>query len=325
MTVSRLRGLAAALALALALGAPRPAPAAGPTIHVGLICGGMTPLLAEVAFNDGSFQRAGITVEKDCFTGGPAAVQALVGRSIDVFIGSYEHVLRQRARGLDVKAYGEIYDGYSYALLAKSSAPLHGLADAKGQTLAVTAPGSLSDTALRMGLDQAHLNPDRDVTIVAAGAGASMVAALATSRVAAGMLTEPSIARLTGDGQYRVVWQPDDAFAGNVIMASSGWVDANRAPFTTFLRVLGATRARLTKDPAAAIAPLSSDFPQVPRAVMLQAVRHQLTHVPAGLRVSPRGAEAVAAMELRSGDIHTPIPFTQGVDETLLPHPARGE
>jgi len=66
-----------------------------PTVRVGLICGGMTPMVAQVALNDGSFEKAGVHVEKDCFTGGPQAVQALVGKSIDAFIGSYDHVLRQ--------------------------------------------------------------------------------------------------------------------------------------------------------------------------------------------------------------------------------------
>jgi NitT/TauT family transport system substrate-binding protein len=319
LTYSRLRGALALLAFTLPLLAPQPARAAAPPIRVGLVCGGITPLLAEVAFNDGSFQRAGIAVEKDCFTGGPAAVQALVGRSIDVFIGSYEHVLRQRARGLDVKAYGEIYDGYSYALIAKSSVPLHTLADAKGRTLAVTAPGSLSDTALRFGLEQAHLNPDRDVQIVAAGSGASMIAALSTDRVAAGMLTEPAISQLTADGADRIVWQPSDPFAGNVIMASSAWAGENRASFTTFLHVLGDVRARLIKNPSSAITPLAAEFPGVPPRIMLHAIQHQLGHVPPDLRVVRRGADAVAAMELRSGEIHSPIPFAQSVDETLLP------
>ena len=89
-----------------------------PTVRVGLICGGMTPMVAQVALNDGSFEKAGVHVEKDCFTGGPQAVQALVGKSIDAFIGSYDHVLRQRARNIDVKVYAELYNGYSYELIA---------------------------------------------------------------------------------------------------------------------------------------------------------------------------------------------------------------
>lgn len=275
-------------------------------------------MIAQIGMNDGSFEKAGIRVEKDCFTGGPQAVAALVGRSIDVNIGSYDHVLRQRARGIDVKAYAEIYDGYSYELIAKTASPLKSVADAKGMTFGITLPGSLSDDALRLGLQAAGINPDRDVQIVATGAGATMVAALDTNRIAGGMIAEPLVTSLTADGKYKVVFNPTEHFAGNVLMASTAWANANKPAFTTLLRVMRLIALRTARNPSGAIAPMHGDFPNVQPRIMLQAIQHQLGHVPPGLLVDRASTEPVLQATLKKGDITQPIPFGAAVDNSLV-------
>jgi NitT/TauT family transport system substrate-binding protein len=277
----------------------------------------MTPMVAQVALNDGSLEKAGVHIEKDCFTGGPQAVQALVGKSIDAFIGSYDHVLRQRARNIDVKVYAELYNGYSYQLVAKTAA-LNSLAQAKGLTFGVTAPGALSDDALRLGLSDAGLNPDRDVTIVATGSGAPMVAALDTDRIAGGMLAEPSVTALVEGGKYKVVFDPTAPFAGNVIMAQTAFVAANKPAFTAMLRVLRATAARIAADPQVAVEPMRKDFPTVTPAVMLVAIKHTLPHVPKGLLVDKKSTDPVVAATLKKGDITTAIPFEAAADNSIL-------
>ena len=289
-----------------------------PTIRVALICGGMTPMIAQIGINDGSFERAGLQVEKYCFPGGAPAVQALIGKSVDIFIGSYEHVLRQRARGFDVKAYGEIYDGMSYVLVAKAHSPLKGLANLKGQTLGITAAGSLSDTALRQGLESVHLNPDRDVQIVNAGTGSTMFAALESNRIGAGMITEPASTSLVADGQYKVLYDNTSPFAGNVLMAGTAWVKANHQQMHTLLAVLKQIETRTRANPANAIPPMRQDFPNVGPRIMLQAIMHQLARVPRGLAVTRTGTDAVQSIELREGGIKAPIPYDQGVDLSLL-------
>ena len=316
MTTS-LRFLVAAACAALIVPAAAGRSADLPTIKVGLICGGMTPMVAQVALNDGSFERAGVHVEKDCFTGGPQAVQALVGKSIDAFIGSYDHVLRLRARNIDVKVYAELYNGFSYQLVAKPS-QLANLAQAKGKTLAVTAAGALSDDALRLGLTEAGLNPDRDVTLIATGSGAPMVAALDTDRVAGGMLAEPSVTRLTESGKYKVVFDPTQPFAGNVIMAQTAFVAANKPAVTAMLGALRSAAARIAANPQVAVEPMRKDFPTVTPEAMLIAIKHTLPHVPKGLLADKASTDPVVAATLKKGDIPGPIPFETAVDNSIL-------
>lgn len=306
----------AALVLPSSSGAARAADV--PTVRVGLICGGMTPMIAQVPMNDGSFERAGIHVEKLCFAGGPPAVQALLGKSIDAYIGSYDHTLRQRARGFDIKAYAEIYNGYSYEVIAKTSSPLKSLADAKGMTFGITAPGALSDDALRLGLTAAGLNPERDVSIIGAGSGAPMIAALETNRIAGATLAEPLITSLTADGKYKVIYNPTEPFAGNVIMASAAWVAVNRPAFATMLRVMKAAQVRIEKNPSSAIPPMQKDFANVGPRIMLQAIQQQLKHVPKGLLVDRASTDPVVAATLKKGDIKVAIPFTEAVDNSIV-------
>jgi NitT/TauT family transport system substrate-binding protein len=289
-----------------------------PQIKLSLICGSMTAMLAEIALNDGSFDRAGVHVEKYCFSGGAQAVQALVGRSVDVHIGSYELVLRQRSRGFNIKAYAQIYDGMSYELVVKTASPVRSVADLRGQALGITASGTLSDTALRLALADAHLNPDRDVQIIGTGAGTTMYAALETNRIAAGMMAEPTTTQLVADGKYRVLWSPTLAYPGNVLMAHAAWVDAHRDAMRKMLAVLRAVYARTKQNPSSAIAALQYDFPTIQPRIMLQAIQHQLTHVPPGLAVTRRGAAVVLDLELRSGDIKDPISYETAVDSNLI-------
>lgn len=309
-----------ALLLTLFIGLAPAAPARADlgTIRLSLICGSMTAMLAEIALNDGSFDRAGVHVDKYCFSGGAQAIQALVGRSVDVHIGSYELVLRQRARGFNIKAYGQIYDGMSYELVTKTNSRFRSVADLRGQTLGITAAGTLSDTALRLALTAAHLNPDRDVQVIGAGAGTTMYAALETNRIAAGMLAEPTTTQLVADGEYRVLWSPTLPYPGNVLMANANWVDQHRAAMHAMLAVLRSVYARTKQDPSSAIAPLSKDFDTIAPRIMLQAIQHQLKHVPPDLTVSRKGAAVVLDLELKTGDIKAPIAYGTAVDNALV-------
>ena len=67
-----------------------------PTIRVGLVCGGVS--LAALAIDSGGLPD-GLQAQKVCFDSGSDAVQALVGGSIDAFVGAGEHVDRQPRQG----------------------------------------------------------------------------------------------------------------------------------------------------------------------------------------------------------------------------------
>ncbi|WP_068785806.1 ABC transporter substrate-binding protein [Paenibacillus phocaensis] len=288
-------------------------------IRVGLVGGGMTPIIAQIGINDGSYEKAGITIEKQSFTSGADMVQALVGGSLDIVLGSYEHVLRQQKNGLGVKAYGEIYNGVGYSLVVKKDAPFQSLEDLKGTTLAVTKVGSLSDTGLREGLKTANINPDKDVQIINGGSGATMLAAIESGKAAGGMVSEPTISQMVATGNYRVLYDPPYDFAGITVMAKTDWVDKNQDAMKRFLQVSNEVNERVQKDPASAVEAMLKEFDQIPADVMETAVKNQLAKVPAGLKVSEEGAKNVSNTQIEAGVIEKEIPFTDTVDLSLLP------
>ncbi|WP_059040558.1 ABC transporter substrate-binding protein [Paenibacillus rubinfantis] len=288
-------------------------------IRVGLVGGGMTPIIAQIGINDGSYEKAGITIDKQSFTSGADMVQALVGGSLDIVLGSYEHVLRQQKNGLGVKAYGEIYNGVGYSLVVKKDSSFQSLEDLKGTTLAVTKVGSLSDTGLREGLKTANINPDKDVQIINGGSGATMLAAIESGKAAGGMVSEPTISQMVATGNYRVLYDPPYDFAGITVMAKTDWVDKNQDAMKRFLQVSNEVNERVQKDPASAVEAMLKEFDQIPADVMETAVKNQLAKVPAGLKVSEEGAKNVSNTQIEAGVIEKEIPFADTVDLSLLP------
>ena len=245
-------------------------------------------------------------------------MQALIGKSVDVFAGSSEHILRAESKGIPLKAYACLQNGIGYTLITKGDSKYKTIADLKGETIGITAPKSLSDTGLRRGLEIAKIDPEREVSIVPAGSGATMVAALDTGRIAAGMVSQPEVARLVIEKKYRVLYDPTFEYAGIVLMARADWVADNKAPMQTLIRTVAAAAAAAKRDPQTAAADMLKEFPNVDKATMLTAVTYQNGLVPAGFAVPRKGLQDVNDIEVRDKNIPAAIPYEQAVDASLL-------
>src|SRR4029078_12387792 len=99
--------------------------------------------------------------------------QALIGGSLDVVSGAYEHTITQQARGQNIEAlvlqgkYAGIVLGMGKAKAAAYKSP----ADLKGMKIGVTAPGSSTNMFVNGLLAKAGLKPDA-VSIIRGGARA---------------------------------------------------------------------------------------------------------------------------------------------------------
>src|SRR5262245_56753938 len=73
---------------------------------------GCKPLLyylpLTIAERKGFFKQQGLDVEINDFGGGAKSLQALVGGSVDVVTGAYEHTIRMQAKGQDIRAVIEL-------------------------------------------------------------------------------------------------------------------------------------------------------------------------------------------------------------------------
>lgn len=199
--------LAAAAAIlaagpALAQGAPEKA-----SVNLGV---GGKPLLyylpLTVAEKKGYFKEEGLDVSINDFGGGAKSLQALVGGSVDVVTGAYEHTIRMQAKGQDIVAVTELgrYPGIVIAVHKSKADQIKSAADLKGMKIGVTAPGSSTMLTAQYAMVKAGLKPT-DAAFIGVGGGASAVAAMKKGEIDAIAHLDPVISKLESDGDIKVL------------------------------------------------------------------------------------------------------------------------
>jgi NitT/TauT family transport system substrate-binding protein len=154
-----------------------------------------------IAERKGYFKDEGLDVEILDFPGGAKALQALLGGSVDVVSGAYEHTISQQAKGQPIEALvlqGQ-YSAIVLALPKAKAAAYKSPADLKGMKIGVTAPGSSTNMFVNILLAKAGLKPDA-VSIIGVGGGAGAVAIMKRGELDALSNLDPVIAQLESDG-----------------------------------------------------------------------------------------------------------------------------
>ena len=154
----------------------------------------------------GYFKEQGLDVEISDFAGGAKALQSLVGGSVDVVTGAYEHTIRMQAKGQDIRALVELgrYPAISVMIRKDKAAAYKSPADLKGMKIGVTAPGSSTQMLVQFMLAGAGLKAE-DVSFVGVGASGTAVAAMRKGEIDAMSNLDPVIAKLEKDGDGVVV------------------------------------------------------------------------------------------------------------------------
>lgn len=208
MTTRRMftAGAAGLATLALAPGAVAQA-LEKPRLTIGV---GGKPLLyylpLTIAETRGFFREEGLQVETNDFGGGSRALQALLGGSVDVVTGAYEHTIRMQTKGQDVRAVLELgrFPGIVLAVRKDRAAQIKGPADLKGAKIGVTAPGSSTNFFVNFLMARAGANP-KDAAFIGVGTGLSAVAAMKKGEIDAISNLDPVISKLETDGDIVVM------------------------------------------------------------------------------------------------------------------------
>jgi NitT/TauT family transport system substrate-binding protein len=154
-----------------------------------------------IAERNGYFKAEGLDVEILDFPGGAKALQALLGGSVDIVSGAYEHTISQQAKGQAIEALvlqGR-YSGIVLALTKAKAATWKSPADLNGMKVGVTAPGSSTNMFVNILLAKANLKPDA-ASIIGVGAGAGAVAIMKRGEIDALSNLDPVISLLEADG-----------------------------------------------------------------------------------------------------------------------------
>ena len=109
----------------------------------------------------GYFKEQGLDVTINDFRGGAQSLQALVGGSVDVVTGAYEHTIRMQAKGQAIRAVIELgrFPGIVVGVRKEKAAGYKSAADLKGAKIGVSAPGSSTNFFVMYLMSKAGLKP----------------------------------------------------------------------------------------------------------------------------------------------------------------------
>jgi NitT/TauT family transport system substrate-binding protein len=159
-----------------------------------------------IAEKKGFFKDAGLDVEINDFQGGSKSLEALMGGSVDVTAGAYEHTIRMQQRGQAIKGFALMGRGMQIAIGMRTevAAKVKGPADIKGMKFGVSAPGS-STHMLLIGWAAKGGLKEKDFVAIGVGAGATVVAAIEKGQVDGISQTDPALTILQDKGEIKIV------------------------------------------------------------------------------------------------------------------------
>jgi NitT/TauT family transport system substrate-binding protein len=243
---------------------------------------GMLPIW--IADQQGYFKAEGIQLDMVDFKGGGPAVQAFVGRSVDILFAATDHVLRLQNRGIPAVVLHGLDSYHNYTLIGKAGMTAKGLADLKGKALGITSPGSMTDNTIRWAIRDRKLDPDRDFRITGAGTGATMIAAIDSGRVEAGLVQQTDTAfLLQKKGAYTVVEDfTNIPYAGYSVLALASWVEANKNTARGIQRAVARAVSELEKNPGLGHPIIKKLYPHFSDQLVAATVMSAIARVPKG-------------------------------------------
>jgi NitT/TauT family transport system substrate-binding protein len=268
---------------ALALTAALPAQAEPMVIRGGVAVyfEGMLPVLA--AQEKGYLKAANIDLQMLDFKGGGPTVQAFVGDSLDVCFCAADHVVRLNSRHMPTVVLYGMDDLHDYTLIGKDDLTTAngGIASLKGKAVGITSPASMTDNTARWAIANLKMNPDSDYRLISAGTGASMLAAIETGKVNAGMVVVTDRAVLLKKGGYRIVEDYSKLpYASFSVLAKEAWVKAHPQAARAFIAALTKATADLKKDHAFALSVTKKIYPNLPDDLIEVATNSAISRIP---------------------------------------------
>jgi NitT/TauT family transport system substrate-binding protein len=188
----------------------------------------------------GYFKAEGLDLTINDFAGGAQALRALVGGSVDVVSGAFEHTVNMQAKGQRLKAF--VLQGRAPQIVLginpKTMPNFKSVADLRGKKIGVTAPGSSTNVMANFVLAKSGLKPG-DVSFIGVGTSSGAVAAMRTGQIDAMSNLDPVVTLLTRSGDLKIVSdtrsvaEADKVFGGPMpaacLYAMSSFVEKNPA------------------------------------------------------------------------------------------------
>jgi NitT/TauT family transport system substrate-binding protein len=266
-----------------------------------------------IAERKGFFEAEGLKVNISDFKGGAKSLQALVGGSVDVVTGAYEHTIRMQVKRQPIQAVIELgrYPAIVLAVRSDLKDEVKDAGDLKGMKIGVTAPGSSTSNFASYLLAKHDVAPS-DVAFVGVGTGATAVAAIQQAEVDAISNLDPVISTLASKGEIDILADSrteagmqeifgTKSLPAAVLYTKTDFIEDNPNTTQALVDALYKSLEWLaTATPEDVVAAVPEEFYLNDKALYLEAVRNSLpTYSRTGM-VTEEGQKA--AMELLSFD-----------------------
>jgi NitT/TauT family transport system substrate-binding protein len=250
------------------------ASASGGMPTVTLMVGGIDKqiyLPYQLAQSLGFYKKYGVNMQLSTEqAGGVGAEQAMASGQVDMAGAWYEHTIDFQLKGKSVEDVVQLSGAPGERIMCAKGSNITSPAQWKGKSVGVTDIGSGTDELTLYLAARYHLTTS-DFSRVAAGDGATMVAALQHGKIACGMTTQPTVTALEKLGVAYSAF--DLASTAGVqkwlggfvptagVLAQTSWVNANKATVQKVVDALVATMHWLATHSAADVASvLPPDF-----------------------------------------------------------------
>jgi NitT/TauT family transport system substrate-binding protein len=170
-------------------------------LAVGSMPGNIVYLQIDLARSLHYFQDAGLDVQIDSLRVGADAANELLKRRVNFSANSIDHVITLGANNGHLKMVASFTDLPTVTLVVRRDlrSQIRSIADLKGRRIGVTSFGSGTHVLAASILKKSGYSL-KDVTILAVGAGDSLIAAMKKKQIDAALSTDPTTIRLLLDG-----------------------------------------------------------------------------------------------------------------------------
>ena len=158
----------------------------------------------EVTRVQGHFEAQGLSAELVYTRGGSAAMQALVGGSVDYAGTSFDVALQAAANGAKIRRVASTgrLPLFALAVAPEKTSSITRVADLEGATVGISGLGNADHALLLFLLDQAGADAS---SVSVAAIGTNLFDALRLGQVDAGMLQEPALSLVVDAGGRELV------------------------------------------------------------------------------------------------------------------------
>lgn len=272
-----------------------------------------------VAKDKGLFAKHGIVIDGaigNSGTGGAALTTVLRGDA-GFALGGPENVAYMNARGGKTVSVSTAANSAPTWIVSRDGTPLKSVADLKGHSVSVSAPGTTTNTLLKEGLKAAGMTYGKDVRVHEVQQG-SEISTVVTGRTQYAIANEPYISQSLEKG-LRIVYSWTSVYpeyAYSTFMTSRAFVEKNPQVVQRFVASINDALHYIHGDRRGSIAVARAWFPALQPSVLSAAVQRMIDSnvYPESALITPQAMRTAMQRQINAGNLKAMPEYTNVVN-----------